>query len=86
MRMDLWHLEFTRIARTVRTRQRLMFLVAGALLVIIGVALRNITALISGMLVVGSFAYDAMPGSWSPTAAHVRMWQWLDKSRANRRR
>jgi thiamine transporter ThiT len=82
MRMDLWHLEFTRIARTVRARQRLVFLVIGALLVITGVALRNITALISGMLVVGSFAYDATPGS--PTSAHVRMWQWLYRSRGGR--
>ncbi len=82
MRLHLWNLEFTRIARTVRTRQRLIFLVIGALLLIIGMALRSTIAFISGMLVMGSFAFDAQQGV--PTSAHVRMWQWLHKNQADR--
>jgi thiamine transporter ThiT len=82
MRLHLWNLEFTRITRTVRTRQRLISLVIGALLLIIGMALRSTVAFISGMLVMGSFAFDAQPGT--PTSAHVRMWQWLHKNQANR--
>ena len=82
MRLYLWKLEFMRIARMVRTRQRLIFLVIGALLLIIGLALRSTVAVISGMLVMGSFAFDAQPGN--PTSAHVRMWQWLHKDQANR--
>lgn len=79
----MWlHLWFTRIARTARARRRLIFLVIGALLLIIGIALRSITAFISGMLVMGSFAFDAQQGS--PTGAHVRTWQWLHKNRAGR--
>ena len=83
MRLHLWNPEFTRIARTLRARQRLIFLVFGALLLIIGVALRSTIAFISGMLVMGSFAFDAQPGA--PTSAHVRIWQWLYKNQANRR-
>jgi len=82
MRLRLWGLEFTRIARAARARQRLIFLVTGALLVIIGVALRSATAFIIGILVMGSFAFDAQQGS--PTSAHVRMWQWLHKNQAGR--
>jgi thiamine transporter ThiT len=82
MRLHLRNLGFTRIARTARTRRRLIFLVIGALLLIIGVALRSTVAFISGMLVMGSFAFDAQPGT--PTGAHVRMWQWLHKNQANR--
>ena len=83
MRLHLRNLEFTRIARTARTRQRFIFLVAGALVLIIGVVFRSAVAFISGMLVMGSFAFDAQQGS--PTGAHVRMWQWLYKNQANRR-
>jgi thiamine transporter ThiT len=79
MRSHLW---FARIARTAQARQRLIFLVIGALLLIIGIALRSITAFISGMLVMGSFAFDVQPGT--PTGAHVRMWQWLRKNQAGR--
>ena len=82
MRLHLWRPEFTRIARTVRARQRLIFLVTGALLMIIGVVLRSITVFVIGMLVMGSFAFDAQAGS--PTSAHVRMWQWLQKNRPGR--
>jgi thiamine transporter ThiT len=82
MRLHLWNLEFARIARMVRTRQRLVFLVIGALLLIIGVTLRSTIAVISGMLIMGSFAFDAQPGT--STSAHVRMWQWLHKNQADR--
>jgi hypothetical protein len=82
MRLHLWSLEFTRIARAARARQRLIFLVTGALLVIIGVALRNATAFICGIVAMGSFAFDEPQAS--PTSAHVRMWQWLHKDRAGR--
>ena len=82
MRLPLWSPEFTRIARTARTCQRLIFLATGALLFIIGITLRSSIAFISGILVMGSFAFDAQQGS--PTAAHVRMWQWLHKNQAGR--
>jgi thiamine transporter ThiT len=82
MRLHLWNSEFTRIARAARTRQRLIFLVIGALLLIVAIVLRSTIAFVSGMLVLGSFAFDAQQGS--PTGAHVRMWQWLRKDQANR--
>ena len=78
MRLHLWYLEFSRVTQVVRARQRLIFLVIGALLLISGIALPSVTAVISGMLVMGSFAFDARPGD--PTSAHVRMWQRLHKS------
>lgn len=76
-------MRFTRTARTARTRQRFIFLVIGALLLIIGIVLRNTVAFISGMLVMGSFAFDTQQGT--PTGAHVRMWQWLHKNQTNGR-
>ena len=82
MRLHLWSLEFTRIARMARARQRLILLVTGALLLIIGIALRNSIAFVFGMVMMGSFAFDAQQGS--PTSAHVRMWQWLHKNQAGR--
>ena len=82
MRFHRWNLELTRIARAARARQRLTFLVIGALVLIIGVALRNATAFISGIVVMGAFAFDAQQGS--PTSAHVRMWQWVHKNRPGR--
>ena len=72
-----------RIARTVRTRQRLIFLTIGVLAFIAGIALRNLVVCMCGMLIAGSFAWDALPGS--PTSAHVHMWQWLNKNSAHRR-
>ena len=82
MRLHLRSPAFTRIARAARARQRLIFLVTGALVFIIGVTLRNATAFISGILMMGSFAFDAAQGS--ATSAHVRMWQWLLKNQADR--
>ena len=81
MRSQLQNLGFTRIARAARTRQRLIFLAIGALLLIIGVVLRSSVAFVSGMVVMGSFAFDAQQGT--PTGAHVRMWQWLYKNQAD---
>ena len=78
MRLHLWSLELTRIARTARARQRLILLVTGALLLIIGIALRNSIAFVFGIVMMGSFAFDAAQGS--ATSAHVRMWQWLHKN------
>ena len=82
MRLPLWSPEFTRIARTARTCQRLIFLATGALLFIIGIALRNSIAFVFGIVMMGSFAFDAPQKS--PTSAHVRMWQWLHKNQATR--
>ena len=82
MRLHLWNLEFTRIARMARARQRLILLVTGALLLIIGIALRNSIAFVFGIVMMGSFAFDAPQKS--PTSAHVRMWQWLHKNQATR--
>jgi len=70
------------IGRTVLTRQRLIFLVIGALVLIAGIALPNIVMCVCGMLVVGSFAWGPVPQT--PENAHVRMWQWLDKTTVHR--
>jgi hypothetical protein len=77
------NLRFTPIARTVRTRQRLIFLIIGAVAFIAGIVLRNLVVCMCGMLLAGSFAWDALPGS--PTSAHVHMWQWLNKTPGHRR-
>ena len=82
MRLRLWSAELTRIARMARARQRLILLVTGALLLIIGIALRNSIAFVFGIVMMGSFAFDAPQES--PESAHVRMWQWLHKNQATR--
>jgi hypothetical protein len=71
------------IGRTLRTRQRLIFLIIGALALIAGLALRNLVACVCGMLIVGSFAWDTASGT--PESAHVRMWQRLNKTPGHRR-
>jgi len=73
---------FTRIARTVRARWHPIFLVAGLLLVVLGMALPSAVAFVAGILVVGSSVPDARPHSL--TTAMVRGWQWLHESRAAR--
>ena len=70
-------------ARTARTRWQPIFLVLGALVLVIGLMLRSSVAFVLGMVVVGSAASDI--GSHSPTAATVRTWMWLHKSRADNR-
>lgn len=77
------NLRFMHIGRTLRIRQRLIFLIIGAVAFIAGIALRNLVLCMCGMLIAGSFAWDALPGS--PTSAHVHMWQWLNKSTGKRR-
>jgi hypothetical protein len=65
-----------RFARTAaRTRWQPIFLVTGALFVVIGLTLRSSVAFLSGMLAMGS----ALSGTGlpSPTAAMVRTWTWL---------
>ena len=83
MSLHVRNLRFMQIARTARTRQRLIFLTIGVLALIAGIALRNLVVCMSGMLIAGSFAWDALPGS--PTSAHVHMWQWLNKASGHRR-
>ena len=67
-------------ARTARTRWQPIFLVAGALVLAIGLILRSSVAFVLGMLVMGSAVPDM--ALHSPTAATVRTWMWLHKSRA----
>jgi hypothetical protein len=76
------NLSFTQIGRTLRTRQRLILLIIGALAFIAGIALRNLVACMCGMLIMGSFAWDAVAGS--PESARVRTWQWLSKTPGQR--
>jgi hypothetical protein len=66
------------IGRRVLTRQRLIFLVFGALVLVAGIALTNIVTCVCGLLIVGSFAWDAVPQT--PENAHVRTWQWLKRA------
>jgi hypothetical protein len=73
---------FTSIARTVRARWQPIFLVAGVLLVVLGMALPSAVAFVAGMLVVGSSVPDARPRSL--TTAMIRAWAWLHESRAAR--
>ena len=77
------HVRNLRFRHILRTRQRLIFLTIGALAFIAGIVLRNFVMCICGMLLAGSFAWDAPPGS--PTSAHVHMWQWLNKTSGLRR-
>ena len=71
-----------RFARAARTRwQRPIFLIIGALVLVVGLMLRSSVAAISGLLVIGSSVSDR--GLQSPTAAMVRTWMWLRKSRAH---
>jgi hypothetical protein len=71
---------FTHISHAVRTHQRPIFLVVGALLLVLGVALPSTVAFVSGMLVMALGAPNA--GPHSSEAAMVRTWEWLHKNRA----
>ena len=75
---------FTHTAWAVRAHWRPTFLVAGLLLMVMGLMLLHSTAaFIAGVLMVASSAGDQGPRS--PTAAMVRTWQWLHKSHADHR-
>ncbi len=78
---------FAALVRMMRARGRLIFLVTGALLMVISVMLPSgvafTVAFVSGMLVVGLSAPSPMP--WTPTTAMVGAWEWLSKGRADRR-
>ena len=69
------------IAQVAWISRRLIFLVAGMLLLVAGVALPNPVALISGLLIAGSSVPQALAGS--PEAATVRTWQWLNRHQAS---
>jgi hypothetical protein len=73
----------TRLARTVRTRSRPIFLVTGMLLIVVDVIRPDTMAFVPGMLIVGLGAADA--GPHSPTFAMVRMWAWLHEGRVSHR-
>ncbi|HET9254113.1 MAG TPA: hypothetical protein VFO16_02780 [Pseudonocardiaceae bacterium] len=70
---------FAYLAWTVRARWRPICLLSGALLMVTGLMLPSAVAFIAGVLAVGSSAPDARLRS--ATAARVRIWAWLDKSR-----
>ena|SRR5215831_5377734 len=74
---------FAHFAWTVRARSRPIFLVTGALLMIIGLMLPSAVAFVAGMLVVGS----SVPAArlHSHTTAMVRTWAWLHKGQADHR-
>jgi len=64
-----------RFALTARPRGRLVFLVTGALFLVIGLTLRSSVAVVSGMLAIGpAISSTGLPSS---TAAMVRTWAWL---------
>lgn len=72
--------QLTLIAQLVWPRRRLIFLIAGLLLLVGGMLLASVVAFISGLLVVGLSAPRELPDS--PESAMVRMWQWLDRGQA----
>jgi hypothetical protein len=65
------------IARLIWPRRRLIFLIAGMLLLVGGMLLPSVVVFISGLLVLGLSAPRAMPGT--PESAMVRTWQWQDR-------
>jgi hypothetical protein len=78
---------FAAIVRMVRIRRRPILLATGLLLMVISVTLPNsvafTVAFVSGMLVLGLSAPDALP--WTPTTAMVGAWEWLRQGRADHR-
>jgi len=76
---------FTHIAWGLRARSPLIFVVAGVVLLVVGLApLHSTAAFIAGLVLVGSSVGGAQ-GPHSPTAAMVRTWEWLHKGRADQR-
>jgi hypothetical protein len=75
---------FTHIAWAIRTRWQAIFLITGALFMVIGLMLLHSTvAFIAGVLLVATSAPVASPGS--PTTAMVRAWEWLFRRQADQR-
>jgi hypothetical protein len=72
---------FALVAQTAWTRRRLLSLVAGLLLLVTGLTLPGTVVFISGVLVVGLSAPQAVP--WTQETAMVRTWQWLYRRQAN---
>lgn len=74
---------FAHAVSTARAHWRPICLVAGALLMVTGLMLPSTVAFIAGMLAVGS----SLPGAGLPsaTAAKVRVWMQVDKTRAEHR-
>ena len=71
------------LAWAARARWRPICLGTGALLMAGGLMLGSTVAFIAGLVAVGSSVPDTrLP---SVTAARVRTWAWLDKTRAERR-
>jgi len=71
-----------RLARAAGARWRPVLLVAGALLMVIGVMLRSSVAFVSGLLVLGPSLPDALP--FTPETGMVGTWAWLRKGQAHR--
>ena len=67
------------IRRLAQARWQRVFLVAGALVFVIGLMLRSSVAFVSGILILGSAVSGTAPPS--PTAASVHTWMWLQESR-----
>jgi hypothetical protein len=67
------------------TRRRSVFLVTGALLIVLGVlgVLPSAVAFVPGMLILGLSAPAAFPST--PTTAMVRTWEWLHRNQADHR-
>ena len=66
----------SRLARIVRARWRLAFLLAGVLLMAVGLVLPSVVVLMAGLILLGSAATAerSQAGLLTPTAAMVREW------------
>lgn len=62
---------FPRTVRMLRIRRRPLLLIAGALLIVVSMALPSSVAFIAGFVLVGVGAPDALP--WTPTSAMVHL-------------
>ena len=74
---------FTHMAWAIRARWRPVSLIAGALLMVLGLMLPSTIAFVAGMLVVGLSAPDAR--TRSHTAAMIRAWTPAHKARNDHR-
>ena len=74
---------FARLFWTARVHWRPICLAIGMFFLVTGLMLPSTVAFIAGVVAVGSAAPDTRLGS--ATAARVRTWLWLDKSRVDGR-